>query len=64
MINNAMSENNFVNLSQAAEILGVSRPTIYKMIERGELHPVLIATRQYLKRDEVEEIKKASEGVK
>ena len=50
-----MSENNYVNLSQAAEILGVSRPTIYKMIERGELHPVLIATRQYLKRDEVEE---------
>jgi excisionase family DNA binding protein len=52
-----MSENNFINFSQAAEILNVSRPTIYAMIERGELHPIQIADRQYLKRDEVDTIK-------
>jgi len=52
-----MSENNLINFSQAAELLGVSRPTIYAMIERGELHPVQIADRQYLNRDEVEGIK-------
>jgi excisionase family DNA binding protein len=50
-----MSENNLINFSQAAELLSVSRPTIYAMIERGELHPVQIADRQYLKMDEVEQ---------
>jgi len=53
-----MSENNLINFSQAAELLSVSRPTIYAMIERGELHPIQIADRQYLKRDEVEHLSK------
>jgi excisionase family DNA binding protein len=54
MLGNVMSENNLINISQAAELLSVSRPTIYAMIERGELHPIQIADRQYLKREEVE----------
>lgn len=51
-----MSDNNYINFSQAAELLGVSRPTIYAMIERGELHPIQIADRQYLRKDEVDEL--------
>jgi len=58
MLGNVMSENNLINFSQAAELLSVSRPTIYAMIERGELHPIQIADRQYLKRDEVEHLSK------
>lgn len=52
-----MSENNLINFSQAAELLGVSRPTIYAMVERGELHPTQIADRQYIKIEEVESLK-------
>jgi excisionase family DNA binding protein len=47
-----------MTLSDAAEYLGVSRPTIYNMIERLTLHPVLIGRNRYLLRTEVEGIKK------
>lgn len=48
---------NLLNYSQAARILRVTRVTIYAMIERGELHPLAIADRRYLIREEVERIK-------
>ena len=32
-------EPEWVSTSQAAEILGVSRPTIHAMIKRGDIHP-------------------------
>jgi len=51
-----------VNLSQAAEILGVSYPTVFALIERGELTPVRIADRQYLDRGEVENLKRRRSG--
>jgi len=50
---------NLINYSEAARLLDVSRTTIYAMIERGELKPVAIAERRYLKRDEVEEMARA-----
>ena len=46
-----------LNLSQAAVLLGVSYPTIYALIERGELEPVRIADRQYLMKSAVLELK-------
>ncbi len=49
---------NLLNYSESARILGVTRATIYAMIERGELHPIAIADRRYLLREEVERLKK------
>jgi len=46
-----------INITQAAEMLGVSRPTIYELIRRGELTPVEIAGLSYLDRGEVESLK-------
>lgn len=51
-----------INLSQAAEILGVSRPTVYDFIGRGELEPVRIADRQYLVKGDVEDLKRRRSG--
>ena len=49
---------NLINYSEAARKLQVSRQTIYAMIERGELHPLVIADRRYLQKSEVQELKK------
>lgn len=43
-----------LNYSQASLLLHVTRATIYAMIRRGELHPVAIADRRYLNKEEVE----------
>jgi len=51
-----------INLSQAAEILGVSYPTVFALIDRGELEPVRIADRQYLVRGKVEDLKRRRSG--
>lgn len=47
---------NLLNYPEGARILGVTRATIYAMIERGELHPIVIADRRYLLREEVERL--------
>lgn len=46
-----------LNISQAAGLLGVAGKTVYEIIERGELHPIQIADRQYLDRSEVLRLK-------
>jgi len=51
-----------VNLSQAAEILEVSYPTVFAFIYRGDLEPVKIADRQFLLRGEVEDLKRRRSG--
>jgi len=48
---------NLLNYSESARTLGVTRVTIYAMIKRGELHPVVIADRRYLLREDVERLK-------
>ena len=52
-----------INLSQAATILGVSRPTIYEMIKRSDLSPVRVAGLSYVDKGEVEELKRRRSGV-
>lgn len=49
--------NQYYNVTQAADALGVSRPTIYKMMERGELDYIRITTNvTRIKRDSVTRI--------
>jgi len=58
----AYKPEDLINLSQAAKILGVSYPTVFALIYRGELESVKIADRQYLVRGEVEELKRKRSG--
>ncbi len=50
-------EKSLVNFSQAAKMAGISRPTIYRRIKDGRLHPVHIGESRFLFRAEVEELK-------
>ena len=43
--------------SESAKILGVSRPTLYNLVVRKDLHPVLIGNNRYLLRTEVEKLR-------
>jgi len=43
-----------ITCEQAANLLGVSRPTVYNLIIRHNLHPVMIARNRYLLKTEVE----------
>jgi excisionase family DNA binding protein len=46
-----------VTFTEAATILGVSRPTLYNLVKQESLHPVLIGNNRYLLRAEVEKLK-------
>ena len=59
----AYKPDELINLSQAAELLSVSYPTIFAMIERGDLESVKIADRQFLLKAEVEDLKRKRSGV-
>lgn len=50
----SLNTNDLVTCNEAAKIIGVSRPTIYNMILRFRLHPVMIGRNRYLLRSEVE----------
>lgn len=45
-----------LTFSEAAKILNVSRPTIYNLVLREKLHPVLIGKNRYLLRTEIERL--------
>ena len=51
-----------INLSQAAELLDVSYPTVFALMYRGELEPVKIADRRFLLEIEVESLKRRRSG--
>jgi len=53
---------NLLNLSESATLLGVSRPTIYLLIKRGRLHPLIIADRPYLVKEEVDRLAAERKG--
>jgi len=54
----SIKTDDLVTCNGAAVILGVSRPTVYNMIERHQLHPVMIGRNRYLLRTEVLSLKK------
>ena len=47
---------NILTYQQAAALLGVSRPTIYLLIRKGELHSLQIAGRHFLMKEEVQRL--------
>ena len=51
-----LQTDDLINFSEAARWLGVTRVTLYAMIARGELHPLTIADRRYLLKEEVERL--------
>lgn len=59
----AYKPDELINLSQAAEILGVSYPTVFAFIYKGDLVPVKIADRQFLLRKAVDELRQRRSGV-
>ena len=46
-----------VTFSEGATFLDVSRPTLYNLVEKQKLHPVLIGRNRYLLRTEIEQLK-------
>lgn len=48
---------NLVTFTDAANILNMSRPTVYNLVARYKLHPVTIGRNRYLLREELEFIK-------
>ncbi|PKL78935.1 MAG: hypothetical protein CVV27_02620 [Candidatus Melainabacteria bacterium HGW-Melainabacteria-1] len=57
MVEIRLRTEDLLNFKQTAKELGVTRVTVYKMIDRGELHPVIISDRRYLRKVEVEQLK-------
>lgn len=47
------AEDDLLNLSQAARQAGVSRPTLYQWIRRGELCPVTVGGVRFIRRDDL-----------
>ena len=58
----AYKPDELINLSQAAEILCVSYPTVFALMYRGDLESIKIADRQFLLREKVEELKQRRSG--
>ncbi len=46
-----------LTFSEGAKILGVSRPTLYNLVGKQALHPVVIGRNRYLLRTEIEQLK-------
>jgi excisionase family DNA binding protein len=40
--------------TEAAEMLGIGRTTVYSLIKAGDLHPIKIGTRTLISMDELE----------
>lgn len=51
-------ERKFINLLEASRTLGVSAPTVYKLIQQGKLSAVKTGNKQRLDRSEVVELAK------
>ncbi len=57
-----MQTTDLLTFSEAARILGVSRPTVYNLIRTKGLHPVVIGRNRYLLRAEVEVLRTTLRG--
>lgn len=54
-----ISTPDLVSFTEAARMLNVSRPTIYNLIKRYELHPIEIGHNRYLLRLEIERLQRS-----
>jgi len=48
---------NLVTFTDAAKELGVVRATVYNLVAKNKLHPVLIGNNRYILRNELELLK-------
>ena len=51
-----ITTNDLITFTEAAKILKVSRPTLYNLVSKAQLHPVVIGRNRYLLRSEVERV--------
>lgn len=51
-----------VSVSEAAQLLGLSRPTVYKLIHRGDFPVMRIGSRTLVHREKLEEWAAAQTG--
>lgn len=54
----AIENNDFVNQSRAAELLGVSRVTIWQWLKAGKLQAVTVGGFRMITRSEIERLKR------
>ena len=50
----SIKTNDLVTFTEAAGMLEVSRPTVYNLVVKEKLHPVIIGRNRYLLKSEVE----------
>ena len=63
MVNVLDNSDELMNLSQAARELGVTRQTLYRIIQNGEIHIVIrLSGLPFVDRGEVEELKRRRSG--
>lgn len=58
MVDRTIELHDLVNQSKAAELIGVSRVTLWKWIRLGKLQPVIVGGMRMVPQSEVERLKK------
>lgn len=58
MVEITLRVENLVTFAAAAKILGVVRATVYNLVAKHKLHPVVIGNNRYILRDELKILKK------
>lgn len=48
---------NLVTFTEAASMLAVTRATVYNLVRRNKLHPVVIGRNRYLLRNELDSLR-------
>jgi len=51
-----------LSVSEVATLLGISRPSVYRMVHRGELRPYRVGERLRFNVDEIDELLERSRG--
>lgn len=51
------------NFKKSAAYLGVSRTTLYEYVSRELLHPVTVGDARFLRKEELDELKKKRSGI-
>ena len=57
-LNKKLNSLDLVTFTEAANLLNISRPTVYNLVKKQRLHPVVFGRNRYLLRAEIETLKK------